>query len=563
MEIKPIIYQLFPRLFTNTCATPVACGTIEQNGAGKMNHITSHVLGALKTLGVTHVWYTGVIEHATKTSYAAHGIAPCNPHVVKGNAGSPYAIIDYYDVDPDIAEDVERRNEELDALVARTHEAGLKVVLDFVPNHVAREYHSDRKPAGTQDLGEGDDSGLAFSPHNNFYYLPGQEFTPHIDLGSGEQRYREFPARATGNDCFHASPGVNDWYETIKLNYGVDYTGGSGCHFSPTPRTWHMMLDILLHWAGRGVDAFRCDMVHMVPVEFWHYAIGEVKRQYSHVVFIAELYDTGLYHRYIHEGGFDYLYNKVTLYDTLRAVINGHAAARDITRCWQLLEGVEDHMLNFLENHDEQRIASPQFAGDAFKALPALVVSATMSRCPFMIYAGQELGESAPDAEGFSGHDGRTTIFDYWSVGTLRRWYNKGKCDTSRLTAAERRLRKAYKRVLNLCNSEAAIAQGTFFDLMYVNETTLNPHRHFAYLRHHDKDLLLVVANFDDAPCHAGVNIPAHAFDFLHIKPGKCVAKELLHGDSKVATLTPREAFTVDVEPHSAVMWKIKITLKD
>ena len=274
---KIIIYQLLPRLFGNKTPHCIPNGAIDQNGSGKMNDINEKALKSLKALGATHVWYTGIIEHANKTDYSAHGIKPCNPHVVKGNAGSPYAITDYYDIDPDIAVDVDRRQEEFDSLVMRTHAAGMGVIIDFVPNHVAREYHSDAKPAGVADLGDGDDSTKAFDRDNNFYYLPGQAFSPHVDLGEGKGRYKENPARATGNDCFHASPGVNDWYETVKLNYGIDYCGGTGCHFDPIPDTWRKMLDILLYWAGRGVDAFRCDMAHMVPVEFWKWTIAQVK----------------------------------------------------------------------------------------------------------------------------------------------------------------------------------------------------------------------------------------------------------------------------------------------
>ena len=549
---KTIIYQLMPRWFTNCRENCTPNGSIRQNGCGKFNDIDEKCLKSIKSLGATHVWYTGIIEHATATDYSRYGIAPCNPHVVKGKAGSPYAIRDYYDVCPDFAVKVKNRMAEFEALVERTHRAGLKVIIDFVPNHVAREYESDVKPAGVQDLGEGDNPMMFFDPRNNFFYLTGQEFAPHdVDLGQGENAYREFPARATGNDCYTASPNRDDWYETVKLNYGIDPWNGS-THFSPIPPTWEKMLDILMFWAAKGVDAFRCDMAHMVPVAFWHWAIAQVKSRYPAMVFIAEIYDVSLYRSYIFDGGFDYLYDKVTLYDTLRGILCNRWPASDLSRCWQTVEGIGDHMLNFLENHDEQRIASRQFCGDPWKALPALVVSATMSRCPFMLYAGQELGEPADDADGYSGKDGRTTIFDYWSVPTLRRWHQE------KPTTDECRLRTLYRKILHLCNSEKTLSRGEFFDLMYVNQDTLDTRMQYAYLRHCDGEMALIVANFSDQAVSTTVRIPQHALDCAHMPQGKYTCKELLTNTDAEATLQGDSTFVLDLAPHSAAIWRFK-----
>ena len=555
---KTIIYQLLPRLFTNSCDHCVVNGSKRQNGCGKMNDITTAVLNKIRDMGITHVWYTGVIRHALKTQYS--GIPSCNPYIVKGNAGSPYAITDYYDIDPDIAVRVKNRIGEFQRLVARTHEAGMKVIIDFVPNHVARQYHSIAKPENVEDLGATDNKNIAFSPMNNFYYMPGQQFAPSINLGKGDEFYYEKPAMATGNDCFHPYPGVNDWYETVKLNYGIDYATGQR-HFSPIPSTWHKMRDILLYWAQMGVDGFRCDMVHMVPVEFWNWVIPQVKEQFPELIFIAELYDVGIYRDYIFNGHFDYLYDKVSLYDTLRAVVTGNARAAAITGCWQAVEGIGDHMLNFLENHDEQRIASSEFAGDATRALPALVVATTISRAPFMVYHGQELGEPARDAEGFSGRDGRTTIFDYWSVDTLRRWYNGGKCDTARLTSEERQLRRFYKKLLRLCNSEKAIAQGEFYDLMYVNGDSLNCDKVYAYYRHCEGERLLIVANFNDLDETVHLNTPQHAFQVMGMESGTYRCKELLSGSEMSLNVVPSEPATFVVPARNAVI--IKLDRKD
>ena len=548
---KAIIYQLMPRWFTNLTEDCVTNGDIKQNGVGKFNDIDESKLHSIKSLGATHVWYTGVIEHATATNYSHHGISPCNPHVVKGKAGSPYAIRDYYDVCPDLAVNVKNRMAEFESLVERTHHAGLQVIIDFVPNHVAREYGSDAKPIGVKDLGEGDNPTMFFDPNNNFYYITGQEFSPKgVDLGQGKKAYHEFPARATGNDCYTASPSRDDWYETVKLNYGVDPWNGS-THFDPIPPTWTKMLDILLFWAGKGIDGFRCDMVHMVPVAFWHWAVARVKERYPKMVFIAEIYDVSLYHSYIYDGGFDYLYDKVTLYDTLRGILCGNWPASALTHCWQTVEGIAGHMLNFLENHDEQRIASSQFLDDPFKALPALVVGATMGTAPFMVYAGQELGEPATDAEGYSGMDGRTTIFDYWSVPSLRRWH------LGKPKAHERRLRSLYRKVLRLASNDKTLAFGHFFDLMYVNQDTLDTHRHYAYLRHCDGEMTLVVTNFGPTMADVVVRIPQHALDCAQMPHGDYDCTDLMTGQQGRIALTDDSSVQVHIDAHGAVLLKI------
>ena len=376
---KIVIYQIFTRLFGNEEVRNEYNGTIEQNGCGKMDAITNQALHDIKKLGATHVWYTGVIAHASQTDYSAYGMPANHPSVVKGKAGSPYAIRDYYDIDPDLAVDVEKRMEEFEKLVKRTHDNGLKVIIDFVPNHVARQYHSIAKPLGVHDLGADDDNTKAFSPDNNFYYVPGTQLGGEVDLNDPVRgMYIEKPAKATGNNRFDAWPNKNDWYETVKLNYGVDYMNYTGNHFDPVPDTWKKMRDILLFWSSKGIDGFRCDMAEMVPCEFWGWVIPQIKQKHAKLTFIAEVYNPNEYRNYIHNGHFDYLYDKVGLYDTLRALTCGYASATAITGCWQSVNDIQSHMLNFLENHDEQRIASEFFAGDARKALPALIVSACM-----------------------------------------------------------------------------------------------------------------------------------------------------------------------------------------
>lgn len=555
-----IIYQVLPRLFGNQNDTCKCGGTIEENGVGKFADFTSKVLHEIRMLGCTHIWYTGVIEHATQTDYSRYGIEPDNAFVVKGRAGSPYAIKDYYDVDPDLAVNISDRMREFEELVVRTHDEGLKVIIDFVPNHVARRYRSDAKPAGVTDLGENDNTGVHFDPQNNFYYIPRQEFQPQFYVGEGDRKYCEYPAKATGNDCFGAYPNRDDWYETVKLNYGVDYLHGRRRCFDPIPDTWFKMRDILLFWSGKGVDGFRCDMAEMVPVEFWGWVIPQIKKAYSGIDFIAEVYNPHEYRYYIEGGKFDYLYDKVGLYDLLRSIVNGHAAASQITRCWQSLDGITAHMLNFLENHDEQRIASPNFAGDPFRAYPALIVSAMMNVNPMMIYFGQELGEQAADAEGFSGLDGRTTIFDYWSIRSVRTWFAGGKCSVAALTPEQKELRRRYKQVLTLCNKELAIREGAFFDLMYVNGNNpdFDTRKQYAFLRKKDNDLLVIIVNFDDKDVQVGVKIPQHAFDLWNLTAREYMAEELLSGNTDHKIVSPEVLFSSQVKAYGAVIWKCK-----
>ena len=499
--MKPIIYQLLPRTFANYNETRKHNGTLQENGCGTLNAITPKALRAIRDLGATHVWFTGVIRHAT-AQYNT-------PAIVKGKAGSPYAITDYYDIDPDLCEDKRRRMQEFTELIERTHQANLHAIIDFVPNHVAREYHSTCKPKGVEDLGASDNPAWAFSPLNNFYYIH-EPFAPQFDV----QGYSENPTRATGNDCFTAHPAKDDWYETIKLNYGVFYQNGGEQQFNPIPNTWHKMLDILLFWASKGIDGFRCDMAEMVPQAFWAWAIAQVKQQYPKILFIAEVYNPALYRDYI-AAGFDYLYDKVGMYDYLRGVTSKNWAVEGITHQWQAVDDIRNHMLYFLENHDEQRIASGFFCGRGMCAEPAMIVTATLGTNPVMLYAGQELGEKGMDAEGFSGMDGRTTIFDYWGIKSIQAWANHGKFDGAGLDEEQRTLRQFYRQLLRVARSEKAITQGEMYDLTYAQGEGFNKHEHYAYIRKYKQHILLVVLTFDDRQCDISVRIPQEAFAHL------------------------------------------------
>lgn len=547
MTHKPIIYQVFTRLYGNRNTTRKEWGSVEENGTGKFSDFDVKTLKAIKQMGVSHIWYTGVIRHASQTDFSKFGIPTQHPSVVKGKAGSPYAICDYYDVDPDLADNVDDRMKEFEALVTRTHKAGLKMFIDFVPNHVARQYLSIAKPKGVVDLGADDDKEQGFNPQNNFYYCPGLKLeTPH------PSDYEEFPAKATGNDHFDNRPGMNDWYETVKLNYGIDYWTHYG-HFDPIPDTWKKMTEILLFWASKGIDGFRCDMAEMVPAAFWAYATREVKAKYPEILFMGEVYNPAEYRNYIHSG-FDWMYDKVGMYDTMRAVTCGFASATAITGAWQSVDDIKDHMVYFLENHDEQRVASDFFAGDGKKGIPAMVASVLMKSSPFMLYAAEEYGEKGMDKEGFSGKDGRTTIFDYWSIDTLCR------AASDELTDDEKYIYQMHEKTMQIARKEKAV-DGDFYDLMYVNPWSehFDNNKQYAFLRKKEDELLFVVVNFDDRDVDVQVRMAPHAMEFLQIPEGKYKSKDLLSAEKQTIELASDALVPMAIKARNARVWKITL----
>jgi glycosidase len=539
---KLIIYQLLPRLFGNTKTVNKTNGSIEENGVGKLNDINDKALHEIKKMGFTYVWYTGVIEHATMTDYSAEGIKADDPDIVKGRAGSPYAIKDYYDIDPDLAVNVKNRIGEYEDLIKRTHNNGLKVLMDLVPNHVARTYASDVKPAGVRDFGQDDDHAKAFSATNDFYYMPGQPFVVPGGYNPGGDEFKsplkdgkfdENPAKATGNDVFSASPSINDWFETMKLNYGVDYMDHRRGHFDPIPPLWNKVYDILHYWSQKGVDGFRCDMVEMVPIEFWGWVIPKMKAEHPGVVFIGEAYDKGKYNDYILKGHFDYLYDKVGLYDTVRNLTRNdyHTNTWGINSVWNHdSKGIDEHMLRFMENHDEQRIASPDFAGNPWLAVPGMIITATLNTGPVMIYFGQEVGEPGAGSEGFSGNDGRTSIFDYWGVPEHQKWINGGAYDGGGLSDDQKKLRGFYSTLLNAVNHSEAIKTGAFYELMMANEHQPGfDTKMYIYLRYTNNQRILVITNFNRDARTISVKLPDDLLHKLNLSGSKQF-KDLLSG---------------------------------
>ncbi len=562
---KLIIYQLLPRLFGNTKTLNKVNGSIEENGVGKLNDITDKALQEIKAMGFTHVWYTGVIEHATMTDYTAHGIANDDPDIVKGRAGSPYAIKDYYDVAPDLAVDVPNRMTEYEALIQRTHNNGLKVIMDLVPNHVARTYASDVKPTEVRDFGQDDDKSKAFDPHNDFYYIPGQPFVVPSGYNPGGDEFHsplkdghfdENPAKATGNDVFSAWPSINDWFETMKLNYGVDYMNGRYGHFDPIPPLWNKIYDILNYWSQKGVDGYRCDMVEMVPTEFWAWVIPKLKAAYPGTIFIGEAYDKNKYGDYIFRGGFDYLYDKVGLYDAIRRLTRNDYGANtwEINNVWNThCHGIDQHMLRFMENHDEQRIASRYFAGDAWLAVPGMIVTATMNTGPVMIYSGQEVGEPALGNQGFSGDDGRTSIFDYCGVPEHQKWLNNGAFDGANLSESQQNLRRFYQKLLLSVKDNEALSNGLFYELMMANEHQPGfDQLLYIYLRYTNEQRVLVIANFNRAERQLVVKLPDDLLSKLNLD-GKIELTDLL-SEAKFHTDDIRNGVDVSIPASGGLL---------
>lgn len=529
--MKPVIYQLFVRLFGNKHTEPELFGSRVENGCGKFSDINENALAALKEFGISHIWYTGVVEHAVAEDYSDYGIVNDYPEIVKGRAGSPYAIKDYFDVNPDLADHAEKRMDEFDDLVRRTHASGIRVLIDFVPNHVARFYKSDvSHDLNCGNFGSDDDTGRSFSAGNDFYYIPAEELRlpPEVYEKSSCTEYRknpvpykEFPAKATGNDCFSASPGINDWYETVKLNYGVDYLNGGSLQSGTIPPLWHKMKSVILYWAEKNVDGFRVDMAEMVPLEFWEWLIPDIKKAYPEIIFIAEIYQPSLYKSFIEKGRFDYLYDKVGFYETVRNIVENKSDTRAIPQCWKQIGDLEKHMLRFLENHDEQRIASRFFAADPWKALPGMILAATMNNGPLLIYFGQEVGEPAEGVSGFSGDDGRSSIFDYWNVPLHQKWMGDGEFDGRMLPESNSALRLNYAEIIKICKDSDVFTKGSFYDLMWVNEDVLRQTSAsvYAYLRYYGDSICLIVLNFGNNNfTDLQLFIPDDAFEAMNIR---------------------------------------------
>ncbi len=591
MKKKEVVYQVFTRLFGNTNTTNKPWGTLEENGVGKFNDFTDKALSEIKDLGVTHIWYTGVPHHDVITDYTKYGISNDDPDIVKGRAGSPYAVKDYYNVNPDLAENVENRLQEFEALIERTHKAGLKVITDIVPNHVARNYQSLTNPEGTSDFGEEDDKTITYSVNNNFYYNPGEAFEVPVwkndyqPLGGenhplADSKFDEVPAKWTGNGSRASQPDMYDWYETVKVNYGISPEGKKDFDELPegfenedykkhyefwkdktVPSSWVKFKDIALYWTAKGVDGFRFDMAEMVPVEFWSYMNSHIKMKNPDAFLLAEVYQPHLYRDYIKKGKMDYLYDKVQLYDTLKHVMQGHGKTDHIPPILDELSDIEHHMLHFLENHDEQRIASPDFAGDALKGKPAMVVSATSTTAPTMVYFGQEFGEPGAEDLGF-GDPTRTTIFDYGSVPSMVRWVNNKNFDGGQSTKEELELRDFYKRLLNFTINSSAL-MGNYQDIHLYNQqnTEWYNDKVLSFVRWSDDEQLIMVSNFNAQNTYGfELQLPEDLVNQLKLQDGEYKVEDQLYNtySSTLKVENGKAQVRIDIKPLESFILRIE-----
>jgi glycosidase len=588
---KKVIYQVFTRLFGNTNTTNKPWGTLEENGVGKFADFNEKALKEIKDLGVTHIWYTGVPHHATVTNYSQYGISNDDPDIVKGRAGSPYAVKDYYNVNPDLAIDPAKRLEEFESLIRRSHKAGLKVIIDIVPNHVARKYIGKSNPNGIDDFGANDNSEVVYDKNNNFYYVVGESFkvpnweNNYLPLGGekhplADSKFTENPAKWTGNGARTAQPGFYDWYETVKINYGISESGNkdfdelpSGFDLEPyqahfdfwkdkvVPDSWKKFRDIALYWIEKGVDGFRYDMAEMVPVEFWSYMNSSIKMKNPEALLLAEVYNPSLYRDYIFKGKMDYLYDKVALYDSIKGIMQGWGSTDNLPGVQDQVKDIEHNMLHFLENHDEQRIASPEFAGSAKKGKPAMLVSATISTSPTMIYFGQEVGEPGAEKAGF-GSPSRTSIFDYIGVPHHQRWMNDKKFDGGQLSKDEKELRTFYSKLLNFTLDHSAM-MGDYQNIhLYNREHTENYYKTlFSFVRWNDQEKFVVVANFDENIHYSiGLKIPAEVVKKWNLSDGRYNVSPFLdvHKPTELVITEGVGIIQLEIEPLGSYIFGVE-----
>lgn len=585
---KYVVYQVFTRLFGNKKTTNKPWGTIEENGVGKFNDFTDTALQEIKKLGVTHIWYTGVPHHDVIRDYTKYGISNDDPDVVKGRAGSPYAVKDYYNVNPDLAVDPAKRLEEFEALISRTHKQRLKVIIDIVPNHIARNYKGLTNPKGVKDFGADDDTSVEYARNNNFYYIPNTPFevptSPDYKPLNGEAnplsdgKFSEFPAKWTGNGSRRAKPDINDWYETVKVNYGVRPDGTKdfpelpdgydekdyAAHFAfwkdkDVPDSWKKFRDIALYWIEKGVDGFRYDMAEMVPYEFWSYMNSSIKMKNPKAFLLAEVYNPKEYRNYIKLGKMDYLYDKVETYDHLKAVIKGNALPDALSDIQNNMMDIEHHMLHFLDNHDEQRLASPEFAGSPEKGKPLMVVSATLSSSPTMVYFGQEVGEPGNEDAGF-GKRSRTSIFDYIGVPHHQRWMNEGKFDGGQLSNSEKALRDFYSRLLNFTLKSSAML-GKFQEIQSVNrkETQNYDQGLYSFVRYSEEEKLIIVANFSwVTSSRIDLIVPEDVILAWRLIDGSYTIKDQLYGSSTVLNVVNgKGTIHLNIKPSESFIFKL------
>jgi len=593
---RPRIYQLFVRLFGNVNETRQPNGTLAINGVGKFNDINDAALTSLQKLGFSHLWLTGVLQQATGTDHSDVGQSPDDPDLLKGIAGSPYAIKDYFDVCPDYATNPKERLSEFKSLLERLHDHQLKALIDFVPNHVARCYHSEIQPE--INFGAKDDRTKFFDPHNNFFYLSPGNDGPPLKLPTWQDGRALSPTcklagmncdghfdgelehgKVTGNNVVSWKPNLGDWYETVKLNYGFDFTDPARQRreypnaLTPdktVPDTWTKMDQVIAYWQALGVDGFRCDMSHMEPPEFWKWLIGRARNRSPQVFFMGEAYDgdpakvpgSDPVISQLHNGksnvmfdlldaGFDAVYDDPS-YKALKNIYDGPGWANDLDHA-RTDDFIFENSVRYAENHDEVRLAGRgNWGGIGMKlGLPVAAILYGVGRGSLMLYSGQEVGEPAAGEEGFGGDDARTSIFDYWSMPELVKWTNEHKYDGGKLSTAQRQLRESYGRLIAVTN-EPAFRDGAFFGLNPANNGNPNfgqvgtepagGHWIYAFLRCDpiSRQRFLAVVNLHPKEELKGARVlfPREAIEFLRFAPNESANLRLLErlgGDIELA----------------------------
>ncbi len=564
IDSKPIIYQLVVRYFGNTNEANQWAGTIETNGCGKFDDINDAAIVSLKDLGVTHIWLTGVLRQATLTAYPELGLPADDPDIVKGRAGSFYAVRDYFDVCPDYANEPAARMAEFEALLWRIHAAGMKVLIDFVPNHVARSYQSILRP--DLNFGDGDDQSRFFAPHNSFFYLQGKklrlcrpaDWNPEGVVFDGQFEPEDgapgHTPKATGDAWRHwvtATPDENEWYEAIRLNYGLDFVDNRS-HFDPIPRTWQIMDEVLGYWQQKGVDGFRCDMAHLIPKEAWSYLISNARRPDRNpaAYFLAEAYigsrpfDPVENLDDLLNAGFDSVYHDNS-YNRLRDLYQGGTQDAYADEMNTLTHCQRNTAVEYLENHDKPRVAAPIHKG-GFGSLHANYQLAPLqflyNNAPVLLLNGQEFGEPASGAEGFSGDDGRSTFFDYWCMPEFSKWVNHQKYDGGRLSEKQKTLRTFFASLFQLCQHELVRAED-YWGLKYFNRQSHFPDcpddlYSFARFERNEGRLLLVVTNFRPGRTEGKIRIPNDLASAAGLPQALNIQQLLFTGETRDLPLT-------------------------
>ena len=296
-------------------------------------------------------------------------------------------------------------------------------------------------------------------------------------------------------------------------------------------------------------------MIEYTPVEFWAWLIPKLKTAHPDLIFIGEAYHFSLYNKYINDGHFDYLYDKTGLYDALKKLIRNQpdGTTWDINSVWNNeTRGIDGHMLRFLENHDEQRIANEGFAGNPWLAVPAMIVTSTLNTGPIMLYSGQEVGEPANGSQGFS-VNGNTSIFDYCGIPEHQKWFNNGQCDGGQLSEDQKNLRNFYSKLLNAVLNNEALNSGEFYELMLANEYQPGfDQRLYIYLRYTNNKRVLVIANFGRYERHFNIKLPDDLLQKLNIS-GSIEFTDLL-SDTKYTTNDISQGVNIFLPPTSGML---------